>query len=188
MDVSLREAAALLGRSPRAVRAKVARGELRARKVGKKWSFSSHDLPLTEPQRQALTQRLEIAARALAAVAPPNLATTRNPDRRRSVRDLAAFTTLRTLTRSIRDRAKESPNLAAAGVVEALGERQDDASFAALREVAGRWGAAPRVRRGVVESLARWSESARRSEAREWTRVHDPDADVGAAAGRLLGR
>lgn len=99
MQLTIREAAALLGRSPRAVRARIARGELQARRNGRQWTLSLHDLPLTAAQRESMTARATTASEALAAVAPAPLASQRTR-RARSIRDFGAFVTLRRLLRA----------------------------------------------------------------------------------------
>lgn len=58
MDLTLREAATLLGRRPRTVRAQLARGELKGRKRDGKWLIRRADLPLTEAQRRSLTRKI----------------------------------------------------------------------------------------------------------------------------------
>ena len=51
MELTVREAAALMGRSARPVRAQVARGELPGVKRGGRWLIPRKALPLTEAQR-----------------------------------------------------------------------------------------------------------------------------------------
>lgn len=48
MELSVAQAAALVGRSPRAVRAWIASGRLAARKTERGWFVRSEELPLTE--------------------------------------------------------------------------------------------------------------------------------------------
>lgn len=53
MDLSLVEAAAQLGKSPRQVRYLIQQGKLRARKRGHSWVIDSTDLPRAEAQVEA---------------------------------------------------------------------------------------------------------------------------------------
>ena len=53
MELSITEAATLLGRSARTVRAQVARGELPGFKRGGQWVIRKEALPLSEAQRRA---------------------------------------------------------------------------------------------------------------------------------------
>ena len=57
MELTITEAATLLGRSPRTVRAQVARGELPGFKRGGQWVIRREALPLSEAQRAALQQK-----------------------------------------------------------------------------------------------------------------------------------
>ena len=59
MELSIREAAVLLGRSPRTVRAWAASGEIPAFKKGGQWRVRKQELPLTGVQRKRLEQRAE---------------------------------------------------------------------------------------------------------------------------------
>ncbi len=70
MDLSLREAATLLGRRPRTVRAQLARGELKGRKRDGKWLIRRADLPLTEAQRRTLTRKIVSLHDAVDAAIP----------------------------------------------------------------------------------------------------------------------
>ena len=56
MELTITEAATLLGRSPRTVRAQVARGELPGFKRGGQWVIRREALPLSEAQRAALAR------------------------------------------------------------------------------------------------------------------------------------
>ena len=62
MELSIREAAALLGRSPRTLRAQVARGEIVGVRRGRGWVIQREHLPLTEGQRAALQARAQQVA------------------------------------------------------------------------------------------------------------------------------
>lgn len=90
MNLSAREVAALLGCSPRTVRAQMARGDLPGVKQGGRWWLDRRRLPLTEVQRQALQGKAESLREALEAALPSRLAATPG-QRRRSVVDLDSF-------------------------------------------------------------------------------------------------
>lgn len=90
MDLSVQEAATLLGVSTRAVRARLVRGELKGRKVEGKWRVDRGSLPLTEAQRRSLQARVESLKEAMDAALPGRLART-PADRRISIADLGAF-------------------------------------------------------------------------------------------------
>ncbi len=90
MKLTIRESAAILGCSPRTVRARIARGELPAVKHGGRWLLDRSDLPLTDSQRQTLQTRAD-AIRATVDAALPSRAALRHGDRRRSVVDLDPF-------------------------------------------------------------------------------------------------
>jgi len=90
MDLSIREAATLLGISPRAVRARITRGDLPGVKRGGRWTLPRESLPLTEPQRRDLQARADEMHAIVEQVAPSRRARTR--DRRAwSLLDLKAF-------------------------------------------------------------------------------------------------
>lgn len=91
MEITIREAAPLLGRSTRAVRAKIARGELPATRRGHTWMIPLASLPLTDAQRQSMQQRADLVRGALDAVLPSRAATDRRRARR-SILDLIPFT------------------------------------------------------------------------------------------------
>ncbi|MGE0143449.1 MAG: excisionase family DNA-binding protein [Planctomycetota bacterium] len=57
MNLSIKEAAALLGRSPRAIRQWIECKRLPATRTARGYSVRSEDLPLTEAQRAAVQQR-----------------------------------------------------------------------------------------------------------------------------------
>jgi len=88
--LSVKEAATLLEQSPRAVRARLARGDLPGRKRGGRWVIPRSALPLTEAQHRALQARAdeirEVVDRAL-----PSRAATRREHKRRSVVDARTF-------------------------------------------------------------------------------------------------
>lgn len=90
MNLSVREAATLLGRSPRTVRAQLARGELNGKKKGGRWTIERRALPLTERQREALQTKADGLRQALDEALPSSLAT-HHGQRTRSLADLDAF-------------------------------------------------------------------------------------------------
>ena len=61
MKLSLAEAATVLGKSERQVRYLIKQGTLKAQKDNGKWTVESADLPLSEEQRRAIGQRVEVA-------------------------------------------------------------------------------------------------------------------------------
>jgi hypothetical protein len=94
MDITIREAAPLLGRSPRAIRARIARGELPARRQGHTWVLPLEHLPLTAAQRASMLGRADDARAAVEQALPSRLASTR-ARKHRSVLDLDSFRTAR---------------------------------------------------------------------------------------------
>jgi len=90
MDLTIREAAALVGRSPRAIRQWIASGRLEARRSGRAWVVRVEHLPLTDAQRARVTARAE-TARSIVDGCMPSRAATTHARRRRSVLDLDAF-------------------------------------------------------------------------------------------------
>lgn len=100
MDLSLNDAATLLGKSPRQVRYLIRQEKLGARKVGGQWVIASADLPLTDAQRQAAAARAADVREAVDAALGPGLAAAegaagagdaRSAKRRYSLRDLRAY-------------------------------------------------------------------------------------------------
>ncbi len=112
MNLSVREAASLLGRSPRTVRAQLARGDLAGRKKNGRWSVARQHLPLTEKQRTALAGKAAALRQTLEDALPSRLARTTG-DRQRSLADLDAFRLGGELLSELRERGEP-----------ALGERQ----------------------------------------------------------------
>jgi hypothetical protein len=90
VDISIREAAVLLGRSQRTLRAQLARGEIAGRKQGSRWVIARHDLPLTEAQREALALRAGEIRETVERALPSRVAAKRG-QRRRSLADLDTF-------------------------------------------------------------------------------------------------
>ena len=90
MELSVREAATLMGRSQRTVRAQLARGELPGVKCDGHWRVQRRHLPLTEAQRQALQAKAD-DVRATVEKALPSREARRAGERSRSIADLDAF-------------------------------------------------------------------------------------------------
>lgn len=90
MEITVTEAAALLGCSARTVRARVARGELPGVKRGGQWFVNRSALPLTEAQRSAFQRKAQGLRDALEEALPARMARTPG-DRRRGLLDLDAF-------------------------------------------------------------------------------------------------
>jgi len=57
LELSIKDAAEILGKSPRAVRYMIQSGRVKAAHRGKMWFIRKNDLPLTEAQRQVAEQR-----------------------------------------------------------------------------------------------------------------------------------
>lgn len=92
MELTIHEAAALLGKSPRTVRAHVATDAIPARKSNGRWMIASDSLPLTEVQRRSLPRRAQEARDAVERALPQRL---RGAGRgTRSVRDFEPFARL----------------------------------------------------------------------------------------------
>lgn len=87
MEVGVREAAALLGCSPRAVRARLVRGDLPGRKVGSRWRIRTEELPLTEAQRRRVLERAGDMRAVVESQVQRALSNGRDP-KRRSALDL----------------------------------------------------------------------------------------------------
>lgn len=115
MELTIREAATLLGRSQRTLRGQVARGDITARKRAGQWSIPSETLPLTGPQRRALQTRAAEIRAAVEDVLPSRTALTRG-QRRRSLGDLDAFRVGADVLRALRASAPAS------GVAEGAAE------------------------------------------------------------------
>jgi excisionase family DNA binding protein len=92
MDLTVREAAALLGRSPRTLRAQLGRGEIPGFKRGRSWYVKREHLPLTERQRSALQAQADDVREAVEHRLPSRMATWWG-DRKRRLADLDAFRT-----------------------------------------------------------------------------------------------
>lgn len=87
MDLTLDQAAALLGKTARQIHYMIHQGKLAARKDGKRWLIADADLPRS-PGQAAAAARRELA---LDAAVDEALATTPHLRRRFSICDLRAF-------------------------------------------------------------------------------------------------
>lgn len=72
MELSLNEAARLLGKSDRQVRYLIRSGKLQARKADGRWIIRREDLPLSEGQVKAERQKAERASRLAAEILRPD--------------------------------------------------------------------------------------------------------------------
>jgi excisionase family DNA binding protein len=144
MDLTLTQAAQLLGKTRRQVEYLIKTGRLPAKKVGTHWVVEDSDLPLSPAQRQAQERKTA----ALHAVAEEVLGAT-TPKIRYSLRDLKAFREGLALVTAGRDQLPEAhpalPLLRQAldalaigchrferrGKAEAYGRARDQASLAA---------------------------------------------------------
>ncbi len=116
MDLSVREAATLLGRSPRTLRGQLARGEIPGRKRGGRWVIPRHELPLNERQRRVLQERGDAMRTALEDALP---AAARRNRTGHSVADLETFRLGLALWRDLRA-APTAPRAALDQIHEAL--------------------------------------------------------------------
>ena len=139
VDLSLAEAARLLGKSERQLRYLIAKGTLKARKVGRQWRLRRRDLPLSEGQEKAAAQK---EARSLGLELEAATA-----GRQLSVRKIRACQVGLPLYRELRDAAgadhpavvllEEALMLLACGYYEFHG-REKSAYYSRAREQASR--------------------------------------------------
>lgn len=73
MQLSLKEAAQLIGRSERTLRGWFASGRIAARKVDGRWRVHRKDLPLTDAQRRQMGQRVDHLRDVVDAALPSRL-------------------------------------------------------------------------------------------------------------------
>ncbi len=71
MDLTVREAAIVLARSPRTVRAQLVRGDLPGVKRDGRWRIPKEGLPLTEQQRKTLHAKADAVRAAVESALPP---------------------------------------------------------------------------------------------------------------------
>ena len=90
MDLSVQEAATLLGISARTVRARLLRGDLPGIKRGRDWKVDRSRLPLTDAQRERLQARAAEIRQSVEEALPPTHPRTPG-DRHYSVADLQPF-------------------------------------------------------------------------------------------------
>ncbi len=92
MQLSLNEAATMLGKTPRQVRYMIKQGKITAEKVEGRLKIESDSLPLTEGQRRAAAARADNVREAVeSAIEPTNTAGEAAKAKRYTVRDLRAF-------------------------------------------------------------------------------------------------
>lgn len=101
MDISLREAATIIGRKPRTLRAQLARGEIPGNKRNGRWFIAYQDLPLNEMQRRRLQVQVQEIREAVEQALPSRLTKERN-SRKRSLADLDTFNIGRELLLTMR--------------------------------------------------------------------------------------
>ena len=107
MLLSVTDAATMLGCSPRTVRSRLRRGELKGSKVGGRWLVARDALPLSAEARQALQTRADDIRELVEDSLPPALSPTRG-DRRRTLADLTAFRAGAAVLRAVRKQAADS--------------------------------------------------------------------------------
>ncbi len=90
MKLTVRESATLLGRSARAVRAQLARGDLKGVKRDGLWRIDRSDLPLTDAQRRSLQAKADRVRQAVEDALPSRMASAAGR-RSRSLADMKAF-------------------------------------------------------------------------------------------------
>ncbi len=88
MDLSLSEAARLLGKSDRQVRYLIREGKLKARKDSGRWIVRREDLPLSGGQERAAKQKRQRAAQMAEEILRPEGADAKN---KYSIRNLRAY-------------------------------------------------------------------------------------------------
>lgn len=142
MELTIREAATVLGISERAVRSRIRRGTLPARKRGGRWMLSRAALPLDATQRKRLHAKADALRDAIEDALPA--AVRQRPAHR--LDDLDVF-------RLAHDLHSEAPVLSTRGHLDALGYRL-------TREG---WTALPRARRVQDAMAGRASVDIRRS-------------------------
>ena len=144
MDLSLSEAARLLGKSDRQVRYLIREGKLKARKEGGRWQVRREDLGLSPGQERAAEQKTERAARLAEEILRPEGG---NAKKKYSIRDLRAYREGSQVYRELTGAAgadhaaakglRESLMLLACGYHEFLAETKAD-FYARARQAASR--------------------------------------------------
>ncbi len=90
MDVSLQEAATLLGKSTRTLRLWIRAGRLPAKKLGGRWVISKGAVPLSDQQAADLRSRADRVLTAVEEALPPDLSGKRG-EKRKTLMDVVAF-------------------------------------------------------------------------------------------------
>lgn len=159
MKLTVKEAAAVLSRSERTVRAQLARGELFGSKVNGAWIIDSAELPLTEAQRERTLDRVA-RAHGLVERALPKRARRVLRDGGRSMRDFDPFRVAVELLSEARTRAELTSVAASleAGLLQlghAAHEYLSSARLDALRAARRHWCCAAAIAWSLeAESLA----------------------------------
>lgn len=91
MELSLAEAARLLGKSERQVRYLIKSGAFPAQKVDGRWRIQRQDLPLSEGQQRAAERKAERAVEVALEVLRPGAGSAEGGPRRYSVVELRAY-------------------------------------------------------------------------------------------------
>ena len=126
MELSVREAAALLDCSPRTLRAQLQRGELPGVKRNGKWRVHRRDLRLDDDQRRRLQQKAATVRQAVEEVLPSRVAPSAG-SKSRSVADLDAF---RRGTEVLRDLRAAEPGVLGDAARERVGAQLEEALLA----------------------------------------------------------
>ncbi len=172
MKLSIAETATVLGKSQRQIRYLIKTGGLRATKEGQRWRIEGADLPISDAERQALSERAQVARSAFekglepvvkaALAAPGNAAAGEETKRSYSVTDLRAFQAGETIYReALRDLGAEEP--AVGHLFEALSLLSRGCHCFHPKEKAGRFTEARELAATAVAALL----------------LHDGDEDAG---------
>lgn len=149
MELSVREAATLMSRSARTVRAQLARGDLPGKKRNGQWVIERRHLPLTEVQHRVLQEKAQAVRDAVEAALPSRTARHAG-ERERSILDLDAFRIGAEVLRSLRaaseqalpakarDRAAAAVESSLLALAEAMLQFERDLKLAAVRRCRAR--------------------------------------------------
>ena len=105
MNLTVREAATILRRSERAVRAALATGRIAGHKKGGVWRIPSHTLPMDDAARRALDEKANEIRSAVESALPSQAGLPRSRRRRESIVDLEVFVVVRNLLQTVRQSA-----------------------------------------------------------------------------------
>ncbi len=119
MDLSLAEAARLLGKSERQVRYLIHSGKIPSRKKGRRVVIRRKDLPLGEGQQRAAEQKTERAARLADEILRPEGSGAKKAKAKYSIRGLRAFQEGATIYRQL-TAAAGADHAATTGMRESL--------------------------------------------------------------------